>query len=88
MAPIITPSDTATTHGANQDQAIPLYAGIQCNITQATSPFIDPINATPSTLKINPIELAVPNLKAFLRIKMKAFQAEAQKFLPVKAIQI
>jgi len=45
-----------------------------------------PINATPRTLNINPIELAVPNLRAFLRIKMKAFQAEAQKFLPVSAI--
>jgi len=37
-------------------------------------------------LKINPIEFAVPNLNAFLRIKMKAFQADEQKFLPVIAI--
>jgi len=49
-------------------------------------PFMAPINATPRMLKISPIELAVPNLKAFLRIKMKAFQAEAQKFFPVSAI--
>jgi hypothetical protein len=37
-------------------------------------------------LKINPIEFAVPNLSAFLRIKIKAFHADAQKFLPVSAI--
>jgi len=44
------------------------------------------INTTPSTLKMNPIELAVPNLRAFFKIRRKAFQAAAQKFLPVIAI--
>jgi hypothetical protein len=42
-----------------------------------------PINNTPSTEKIKPIELAVPNLRALVRIRMKAFHAEEQKFLPV-----
>jgi hypothetical protein len=40
----------------------------------------------PNTLKINPIEVAVPNLKKLLIIRIKAFQAAAQKFLPVMAI--
>ena len=44
------------------------------------------MNATPRTLKMNPIELAVPNLTAFFKINKKAFQAAAQKFFPVKPI--
>lgn len=44
------------------------------------------MNTLPKTLKINPIELAVPNLRAFFMIKRKAFQAAAQKFFPVSAI--
>ena len=49
-------------------------------------PFAEAINATPKTLKMKPIEFAVPNRRAFLRISINAFQAAAQKFLPVKAI--
>lgn len=45
-----------------------------------------PIKQTPKILNINPMLFAVPNLRAFLRIKMKAFHADAQKFLPVSAI--
>jgi len=37
-------------------------------------------------LKIKPIAFAVPNLSIFFRIRIKAFQAAAQKFLPVIAI--
>lgn len=44
------------------------------------------MKTTPRTLKMKPMELAVPNLKAFFMIKRKAFQAAAQKFLPVRAI--
>jgi len=44
------------------------------------------MKATPSTLKMNPIVLTAPNLMAFFSIKIKAFQAAAQKFLPVIAI--
>ena len=44
------------------------------------------MKTTPRTLKMNPIELAVPNLTAFFKISKKAFQAAAQKFFPVKAI--
>jgi hypothetical protein len=34
-------------------------------------------------MKIIPIELAVPNLRAFVKMRMKAFQADSQKFFPV-----
>ena len=44
------------------------------------------MKATPSTLNIKPIVYAVPNLRMFLNRRMKPFQADAQKFLPVKAI--
>ena len=49
-------------------------------------PLTAAMKQTPRTLKMNPIELAVPNLNAFLRMSMKAFHAAAQKFLPVIAI--
>jgi hypothetical protein len=35
---------------------------------------------------MKPMELAVPNLRIFFVISMNAFQAAAQKFLPVIAI--
>jgi len=41
---------------------------------------------TPRTLKMKPMELAVPNVRAFFNIKIKAFHAAAQKFFPVRAI--
>ena len=41
---------------------------------------------TPRTLKMKPIELAVPNLKMFDIMRTNAAQADAQKFFPVKAI--
>jgi len=44
------------------------------------------INATPNTLKMNPIEVTVPNLSMFFKIRQNAFHAEAQKFFPVIAI--
>ena len=44
------------------------------------------MKATPRTLKMKPMELAVPNLTAFFKISKKAFQAAAQKFFPVRAI--
>jgi len=44
------------------------------------------IKQTPRTLKMNPIEFAIPNLIAFFKIKQNAFQADAQKFFPVIAI--
>jgi hypothetical protein len=46
------------------------------------------MKTTPRTLKMNPIEFAVPNLTAFFMINKKAFQAAAQKFLPVNAIYL
>jgi len=44
------------------------------------------INRTPNTLKINPIEFAVPKRSMFVRISINAFHADTQKFLPVIAI--
>jgi len=44
------------------------------------------MNTTPKTLKMNPMEFAVPNLTAFFKMSKKAFQAAAQKFFPVKPI--
>jgi hypothetical protein len=40
----------------------------------------------PRNMKIPPTEATAPKRKAFLTIRRKAFQAEAQKFLFVKAI--
>jgi hypothetical protein len=39
-------------------------------------------------MKIPPTEATAPNLKEFLRIRRKAFQAERQKFLLVRATWI
>jgi hypothetical protein len=46
------------------------------------------INTVPKKLNINPIANAVPNLTAFLTIKINPFQAAAQKFLLVNAIYL
>lgn len=37
---------------------------------------------------MNPIEVTVPNLSMFFKIRQNAFHAEAQKFFPVIAIWI
>ena len=44
------------------------------------------MKTVPKKLNINPIASAVPNLTAFLTIKINPFHAAAQKFLPVNAI--
>ena len=44
------------------------------------------MNSRPRNMKIPPTEVTAPNLRAFLTMSRKAFQAEAQKFLFVKAI--
>ena len=51
-----------------------------------TSELAQAIKQTPRTLKMKPIELAIPNLIAFFKIKQKAFHADEQKFFPVMAI--
>jgi hypothetical protein len=40
----------------------------------------------PRNIKIPPIDATAPKRKAFFTMRRKAFQAEAQKFLFVKAI--
>jgi hypothetical protein len=37
-------------------------------------------------MKMAPIDPTAPNLKAFLTIRMKAFQADMQKFFEARAI--
>jgi hypothetical protein len=43
------------------------------------------MNSLPRNKNISPTDATAPNLKAFLTMRRKAFQADAQKFLLVKA---
>jgi hypothetical protein len=64
--------------------ATPLYAEwVRPNIAKPVPPAT---NKIPMYLKIKLMKLAVPNLIAFFKIRIKAFQAALQKFFPVRAI--
>ena len=43
------------------------------------------MKSLPRNKKISPTDATAPNLKAFLTMRRKAFQADAQKFLLVRA---
>ena len=73
------------TTGPIQFETIPWNCGTQKITAQTPAPLAVEMKRMPRISKILPIECTVPNLIALVKIRIKAFQAELQKFFPVMA---
>lgn len=88
IAPTTQPMIPATTHGKQGDEIEFFGSSQYYSSTQQMRALAHTMKSFPRNINMHPNECVTPSLNIFFTTKRKAFQADLQKFLLVRAICI